>query len=137
MQQILILAISTHVLAAVFWAGSTFTVARTGTGSIDRLFVPQVAAAIVAIASGGYLWQTLHGHVLGPAEMVLGAGAISGILAGLLQVAFTGPALLRARRRGGATTGTTALEPKVLLAQRLAAVLLALAVICMAAARFV
>jgi hypothetical protein len=62
-------------------------VARTGTGSLDRLFVPKVASAIVAMASGGYLWKAVHSGAMGPAEVVLGAGAISGLLALVTRLA--------------------------------------------------
>jgi hypothetical protein len=130
MQQIMIVAISLHVLTAVFWAGSTFVVARTGTGSLDRLFIPQVASAIVAMASGGYLWKAVHSGAMGPAEVVLCAGAVSGLLALVTQIGFTAPALIRTSR------GAAALGGGVLVAQRAAAALLAFAVVCMAAARF-
>ena len=60
MQTTLIVALALHVLSGVFWAGSTFVLARTGGDQADRLFRPQMGAAVVAIASGAVLWFLLH-----------------------------------------------------------------------------
>jgi len=131
MQHLLLLAVSIHVLSAVFWAGSTFTIARTGAPAIAKIFRPQVGSATVAIASGGYLWHALHAPGIDSADYVLGAGAACGILAFITQVLFTAPSLIR-------DGGQDRAEPRhrVLVAQRCAAALLAVTVICMAAARF-
>ncbi|MGY4318547.1 hypothetical protein [Bradyrhizobium sp. JR3.5] len=59
MQIVLIIALSLHVLSSVFWAGSSFTLARTGGLGGEKLLVPQIGAATVAIVTGATLWA--HG----------------------------------------------------------------------------
>jgi hypothetical protein len=71
MQYALILAAALHVLTTAFWAGTTFALARTGGAAAERLFGPQLAAALLAFASGGYLGHTLHAHAFGRQEQVL------------------------------------------------------------------
>jgi hypothetical protein len=51
----LLLTLTLHLLAGVFWAGGTFTLARTAAASVDRLFRPQIIAAAGATVTGGYL----------------------------------------------------------------------------------
>ncbi|MEN3375287.1 MAG: hypothetical protein V7604_642, partial [Hyphomicrobiales bacterium] len=55
MQAILIVTLVLHVLSGVFWAGSTFALARIGGNQADRFFRPQMGAAAVAIVTGGVL----------------------------------------------------------------------------------
>jgi hypothetical protein len=112
----LIVAQVLHVLSGVFWAGTTFALARLG-GNHDQLFKPQMGAAVVAVATGAWLWFLLHGGSPGTQEHILGLGAIFAIAAAGVQ------GMLRRRRPA---TG-----------QRIAAALLAVTVICMAAARYV
>ena len=133
MQQVLIAAISLHVLAAVAWAGSTFALARGAGSDGERLFAPQMAAAAVAILAGGYLWRALHRGASGPMETVLGLGAAGAILALAVQAAVAGGAVRNLRRRVGEPDAQRA---RIVLAHRLAAVPLAAATLAMAAARF-
>ncbi len=49
MQTALIIALSLHVLSSVFWAGSSFALARTGGLGGEKLLFPQIGAATVAI----------------------------------------------------------------------------------------
>ena len=55
MQIILLLIWVLHILSGVFWAGSTFALARTGATTADQLFRPQMGAAVVAVITGGVL----------------------------------------------------------------------------------
>ena len=48
MQVTLILTLVLHVLSGVFWAGTTFALARTGGNDAKQLFGPQMGAATVA-----------------------------------------------------------------------------------------
>jgi len=132
-QQILIVAISLHVLAAISWAGSTFALARLAGHGGERLFVPQIATAALAILSGGYLWRTLHQGVFETMEKVLGVGVVSALVALALQVFIGGFAFWNLRRQRG---DSNAQRSRFALAQRLAALLLAVAAVSMAAARF-
>ena len=49
-----------HVLSGVFWAGSTFALARMSGNQSGQLFRPQMGAASLAILTGGLLWFLLH-----------------------------------------------------------------------------
>ena len=55
MQVILLVTVALHVLTGVFWAGTTFALARTGAVSAASLFRPQMGAAAVAVIAGGVL----------------------------------------------------------------------------------
>lgn len=90
MQITLIVTLVLHTLAGVFWAGSTFALARTAGASADRLFGPQMGAALVAIISGGYLWHLLHPSGVGRPEQVLAVGALCAILAAGVQALLCG-----------------------------------------------
>ncbi|HEY1958364.1 MAG TPA: hypothetical protein VGH28_22260 [Polyangiaceae bacterium] len=110
-----------HVLAATFWAGSTFTLARIGGKSAGALFGPQMGAAAASIVAGGYLWHTLFvsgGHA------VLGAGALAAVVAAIVQAVLVG----RVRRRIESDDGARA---RALLGHRIAGGLLAVAIVCM------
>ena len=129
----LIIVAALHVLATVFWAGTTFALARTGGAAAERLFRPQLAAAVLACLSGGYLGHTLHGHALGRPEQVLIAAAAASVIALLVQVSIVGDAMrtLRdgAREHAGARAQAT-------VGHRVAAGLLGLAALGMAVARY-
>lgn len=134
MQWALVIAISLHLLAGVFWAGTTFTLAHTGGAGGERLFRPQMGAALVAVLAGVALWH-LAGHEgsFGPTERSLTLGAICAIAAAGVQGAVGGRAI-RALREGAIPQD--AARARIALAQRIAAVLLAVTVVCMAAARY-
>ena len=133
MQSALIATVAIHVLAAVFWAGTTFGLARTGGASADRLFGSQMGAALIAVLSGGYLWTLTHpGGFFGPAEQVLAAGALAAITAAGVQGVLVGPALRRIR---GAEADHGA-RKRVALAYRVSAALLAITILTMTSARF-
>jgi uncharacterized membrane protein len=132
-QNILILAISLHVLAVIYWAGSTFALARLQGGGSERLFVPQMIAAAVAIVSGGFLWRSLHQGVFETAEKVLGIGVASALVALAVQLLVAGGALRSLRRQKGDADKQ---RSRIAVAHRVAAGLLAVAALSMAAARY-
>jgi hypothetical protein len=132
MQQALMAALSLHVLAATFWAGSTLALARTGGGGSERLFGPQMGAAVIAVLTGAYLWRTLHEASFGPMERWLTAGALCALLAATVQAVFAGGALRRLNRH----RDDAAARSRIAVAHRVAAVLLVVATLCMAAARY-
>lgn len=133
MQLQLIIALCLHITAAVYWAGSTFTLARLGTQAGGPLFRPQLAAAIITITSGAFLWNALHEGALGKTETVLGAGAAAAMLALVLQASLVWP-VMRATRGGAAVNASAHVRAR--LANRSAAVFLLVATISMAGARF-
>jgi hypothetical protein len=132
MQVALLVTLVLHILAGVFWAGSTFALARTGAASADQLFRPQMGAAVVAIITGSVLWHLLHSSDFGSTEQIIALGAIAAILAAAAQGALCGPALRLARGDGKDARSQT----RIALGERIAAGLLAVTVICMAAARY-
>ena len=133
MQQALMAVLSLHVLAATFWAGSTLALARTGGGGSERLFGPQMGAAVIAVLTGAYLWRTLHDASFGPMERWLTAGALCALLAAAVQALFAGSALRKLNRLRG---DDAVARSRIAIAHRVAAVLLVVATLCMAAARY-
>jgi hypothetical protein len=130
----LVIAISLHLLASIFWAGSTFGLARSGSAGGEALFRPQMGAATLAVLAGGYLWSQLHAGPEGPAEHVLGIGALCAILAAGVQGAIGGPAV-RALRKG--TISEAEARARLTRAHRIAALLLAVTAVCMGAQRYI
>jgi uncharacterized membrane protein len=128
------IVLAVHMLSAVFWAGSTFTLARLAGIGGERLVAPQAGAAVVTILSGGYLWHSLHESSFGSFEQTLLVGIIAALIAVLLQitVGFRTLAALRRERLDHKLA-----ERRIAIAQRFAAGLLAITVICMATARYV
>ncbi len=133
MQATLIVTIALHVLAGVFWAGSTFVLARIGTSQAKQLFRPQMGATTVAVVTGGALWFLLHRGPAGMQEHILGVGAVCALLAAGIQ--GLGARALRQPAAAGAS-GSFAPDNLMPASQRIAAVLLAITAICMAAARY-
>jgi hypothetical protein len=133
MQITLLVTLVLHILSGVFWAGSTFALARTGAATADQLFRPQMGAAAVALTTGGVLWHLLHPSGFSTTEQVLALGTLGAVIAAGTQGAVCGPALRRLARAGGKDARS---ETQMALGQRIAAGLLALTVICMAAARY-
>jgi hypothetical protein len=117
MQLVLIVLMGLHILAGVFWAGSTFAVVRSGGAGVETLFGPQMGAATITVLAGVGLWGILHRAAHGPMEHTLALGALCAIAAAGVQ---------GATRRKNPMKG-----------QRIAAGLLAIAVLSMAVARFV
>lgn len=105
-----------HVLAAVFWAGSTFAIARGVIQDAPQLFKAQMMAATVSVLAGGGLWGMLHHGVMGGMEKVLAIGAVCALAAAGVQGAL---------RRSSP-----------LLSQRIAAGLLVVTLLCMTLARY-
>jgi len=133
MQATVIVALILHVVSGVFWAGSTFALARSSATQAREFLRPQLGAAAVAIVTGALLWHLLHEGSQGASEHVLATGAIFALIAagiqavtGLTSRAFAGVGELD-RAQG---------SNRSLIGQRLAAGCLLVTVICMAAARY-
>ena len=133
MQITLLVTLALHILSGVFWAGSTFALARTGAATADQLFRPQMGAAMVAVITGGALWYLLHPSGFSTTEQVLALGALGAVVAAGVQGVLCGRALRQLARNGEKNTQS---KVQVALGHRIAAALLALTVICMAAARY-
>jgi len=133
MQATLIVTLVLHVLSGVFWAGSTFALARTGGNLAERFFRPQMGAAAVAIVTGGVLGFLLHRGTPGIQEHLLAIGALSALLTAAVQGASAH--VVRQLSADGSGDAIAA-SSGVATSQRIAATLLAVTVICMAAARY-
>jgi hypothetical protein len=134
MQMTLIVALVLHVLSGVFWAGTTFALARTDGNQADLFFRPQMGAAAIAVMTGGVLWFYLHHGPLGTPGHLLAIGALCALLALGVQ-GMMGASALRKLSALGETEGSR-LRHRVASGQRIAAALLAITVTCMAAARY-
>jgi uncharacterized membrane protein len=134
MQIALIIALSLHILSTVFWAGTTFTLARIGGVGGEQLFRPQMGAAVVAVLTGGYLGHLVHAGAFGTAEQILAVGALAALVAAGVQGAIGGRAI-RSLRTG--TADEAGARSRIAKAQRIAAGLLAVTAVCMGAARYV
>jgi hypothetical protein len=108
MQTILMFTVALHVLSGIFWAGSTFVLARLG------------------------IWGLVHVNSFQPQEQILALGAGCAIIAAGVQGATA------ARMRlAHANAAQAPMQGSVTLPHRIAAALLAVTVICMASARYV
>jgi hypothetical protein len=134
MQIALVITLSLHILSSVFWAGTSFALARTGGAGGEQLFRPQMAAAVIAVLTGGYLGHLVHAGAFGTTEQILAVGALAALLAAGVQGAIGGRAI-RSLRTGAADEAGA--RSRIATAQRLAAALLAVTAVCMGAARYV
>ena len=134
MQTALVIALSLHVLSSVFWAGSSFALARTGGAGGEQLVFPQLGAATIAILTGAYLGHAAHDGSFGTTEQVLVFGAGCALIAVVVQAAI-GPRAVIALRRG--TSDLADVQSRIATAQRMAAALLGITALCMGAARYI
>jgi hypothetical protein len=134
MQVTLIVTLVLHVLSGVFWAGTTFALARTGGNRADQLFRPQMGAATIVVATGALLWFLLHRGTLGTPGHILAFGALCAVVAAGVQGMMGGSALRKLSVAG--ESEVTRLRHRVATGQRIAAGFLAITVTCMAAARY-
>lgn len=124
----LLLTIGLHIAAAAFWLLTSLALGFGATAEASkRMFRPQMVAATLTVFAGGGLWTTLHPYGFGRPEMVLAAGAVLAIAAAGVQGAMVGG---QVRRLPDPVAGT-----KILRGQKIATVLLALALACMMIAR--
>ncbi len=134
MSALVIIILSLHALAAVYWAGSTFILAGDPHLSAVKLFRPLRGAAVIVVLTGAYLWHLLHEGGFGPVEQILAIGALCAVAAAGVQGALIGGA--RRRLASGEIADAEAVR-RIGLGERIAAALLAVALICMVSARYV
>lgn len=130
MQTLLTVLIVLHVLTGVFWAGSTFALARTAGTNAENLAFPQFGSAVVTILLGiAVMALALNGAPGIPSVRALQVGAGAALIAAIVQASA-----LPTVRRLRAAQGADAAQPRkrIVISQRVAAALLAITVICMA-----
>ena len=134
MRATLIVTLVLHILSGVFWAGTTFALARTGANQTDQFFRPQMGAAVIVVATGGLLWYLVHPGSFGTTEQILAVGVFCAFVAAGVQGVSGGSAL----RKVSITDEFEAsrLRHRVATGQRVAAAFLMITVTCMAVARY-
>lgn len=133
-QILLIVLLAIHVVPGVFWAGSTFVLARQEGKGAEQLAYPQIGAATVSMIAGLALWGILHGGAFGRFQQILAVGVVCAIAAAGIQSARGLPAVRKLLAgRGDAAS----LRAQIAAAQRVAAMLLVVTVIAMVSARYV
>jgi len=129
MQWIVIALIVLHVVSGVFWAGSSFVLARTGGLLVEKLAGPQFGAGVATLCMGLATWfLALRGLPPTPGFHVLGIGAACALLALVIQAS----ALPAVKKLKGAQGEASTQQRRVLISQRMAAGLLLLTVLAMA-----
>jgi hypothetical protein len=127
MSIILPILIVLHVVPGVFWAGSTFVLARLGAGGANLgLRAPQMGAGAVTVLAGIALMALNHRGPPSLMEYVLGLGALLALIAMGIQQGLAWRAL----------KATPPNPARYALGQRIAAGLLVLTVICMVTWRY-
>jgi hypothetical protein len=135
MQALLLSVQALHVVPAVFWAGTTFALARSGGAGAERLVGPQVGAMGVTILAGAGLWALTHRGAFGSTERLLAVGIACALLAGAIQVVRALPAARKLRAAGEADAQP--LRRRIAAAEGVAMLLLIVTVVCMTASRYV
>ena len=130
----LIVALVLHVLSGVFWAGTTFALARTAGNQAALFFRAQMGAAAIAVVTGGVLRFYLHHGPLGTPGHLLAIGALCAFLALGVQGMMVASALQKLP--APAESEGSRVRRRVATGQRIAAALLMITVTCMAAARY-
>ena len=101
MRATLIVTLVLHFLSGVFWAGTTFALARTGANQTDQFFRPQMGAAVIVVATGGLLWYLVHPGSFGTTEQILAVGVLCAFVAAGVQGISGGSALRKLSIAGG------------------------------------
>jgi len=134
MQTILMVTLVLHILSGVFWAGTTFALARTGANQADQFLRPQIGAAVIVLATGALLWHLVHPGSFGTTEQILAVGVFCAFVAAGVQGMSGGPAIRKLSIAG--EFEASRLRHRVATGQRVAAALLMITVTSMAVARY-
>lgn len=123
-----------HVMAGVFWAGTTFVLARTSVERAAQIVRPQLGAAVLAVATGALLWFLFHRGDTSMQAHTLALGAMFAVLA----LGVQGVTAASGARKLSTSGELDALQVhnRATIGQRIAAPLLAVTVVCMAIARY-
>lgn len=130
---VMVLVTVVHVLAGVFWAGSSGVMARTGAVGMEAVARPQLGAAVLAILMGGVLWSLNHRGPEGTGDHILGAGALCALAAAVLQAVSLPKVRALTAAQG---SDRDALRRSLALRQRIAMGLLTLTIAAMVSWRY-
>src|ERR1700732_2277661 len=134
MRATLIVTLVLHILSGVFWAGTTFALARTGANQTDQFFRPQMGAAVIVVATGGLLWYLVHPGSFGTTEQILAVGVFCAFVAAGVQ-GMSGGSRLRKLSIVDESEASR-LRHRVATGPRVAGAFLMITVTCMAVARY-
>jgi len=159
---LILVARALHIIAGVIWAGFVIVIAVAivgkprGGNPLDARYIRQsvvsrgarivAPAAIVSLASGLYLFSTLHAGAHALTEIVLGVGALAAVLSFVVGAVGSGPAERRLGRLdqtraagvfSEADAQTVAkLDRRVVITAHVTAALLLISTLAMAVARY-
>lgn len=131
---LLIATFTLHVLAGVFWAGSTSAMANLASTDAARLFPFQMGSAALTVLTGLTLWWFQLGTNFDTHEQILAVGLVAALIAAAVQIALVGRP--RARLAGSAPADDSATNTNMAQGNRIAAGLLMVTVASMVIARF-
>ncbi len=118
-----------HVGAGLYWLISSFLAALAkGKGGQDQ-FRLQMVAAFLTFAVGAVLWREMHAYQFGAMEALLALGVVCAMVAAGVQGMRVGGSLRKLRQ---GVISQQAATDRIRMAQRIAAALLAVALLCMA-----
>ena len=131
----LILLVGLHLAAGLFWFFWSALLGWGGNPGASRtLYRPQMIASVLAVFSGGGLWQLLHVGAYGRPEQVLSLGALAALAAAGVQGSMVGGSV---RRIKAGEPAEGALIARIVKGQRIGAGLLAFTLATMIVERFV
>ncbi|MCR4265948.1 hypothetical protein [Nitratireductor sp. ZSWI3] len=131
---LLVATLTLHVLAGVFWAGSTSAMANLASTDAARLFPFQMGSAALTVLTGLALWWFQLGTNFDTHEQILAVGLVAALIAAAAQIALVGRA--RSRLAGSAPADDSATNTNMTQGNRIAAGLLMITVASMVIARF-
>ena len=117
-----------HVGSGLYWLMSSFLAALAKNQDAQAQFRKQMVAAALTFALGLFLWQRMHGYGFGKMEAMLALGVACAVVAAGVQGMRVGGSLRKLRK--GLISKDVALH-RIKQGHRQAAVLLAVALLCM------
>jgi hypothetical protein len=134
----LIILLILHAVPGVFWAGTTFALARAPLAWPEMgMARAQAGAAGITILAGLGLWAMNHGGLPATGEWVLSIGALCAIAAAGVQHAIAWPARRKLAQLGDQQASeATRLRRRAVKGQRIASLLLVVTVITMVTWRY-
>ncbi len=133
MAALMMVLIVLHVVPGVFWAGSTFALARDPMMGDRSLGMAQAGAAGLVIVVGIILMAIRYDVAPGAEEWDLGIGALCALAAVGVQHGVAWPAR---RRLAQGSTNEAADRRRAMIGQRIAALLLVITVVAMVIWRY-
>ena len=133
MDYVLIILVAVHAMSGVFWAGSSGALANLKGANAETLFPFQMGSAGGAIVTGGLLFGIYRGFSGSTSDQVLLVGIVAALIAAVAQGIIGSQARSKLLKSPG---DEATLRPRLALANRIAAGLLAITVAAMVVAKY-